>query len=197
MGSNGVVKKDFAKMACVWVDMERGLYDWGDMSQPKTRSGKFRVVKARILEDFGITKDYHDARNRIWEHPRFKAALSAERLRRDHGLVEVVQEMEEKGAPVSGIGNKIVELVKERLDADPDELSTKELLQYGPQWVRLGLELDGKVKGVQTQKIEMILQKVENKLDPEMLSDVMEKIRAHNVDKQKRLGLLIEGEVDE
>ena len=51
MGSNGVVKKDFAKMACVWVDMERGLYDWGAMSQPKTRDGKFLVVKARATKN--------------------------------------------------------------------------------------------------------------------------------------------------
>lgn len=193
----GASKRDFAKMAVIYVDQERGTYDWGDKPQPRTKSGEFRVVKQQILRDLGLTKDYHDARNALWENPKFKQALGAERLRRDHGLIEVAQEMQLAGTPVSGIGNRIVEMVSERLEADPDELSTKELLQYGPQWVRLGLELDGKVRGVQTQKIEMILQKVENKLDPEMLADVMEKIKAHNVEKQKRLGMLVEGECDE
>jgi hypothetical protein len=172
-------KRDFAKMAVIYCDMERGLYDWGSKPQPKTVKGEFRVVHSQILSDLGLNKGYHDAKNALWENPKFKQALSAERLRRDHGLMEVAKEME---------------AVKERLESDPDELSTRELLQYGPQWVRLGLELDGKVKSGQTQKIEMILQKVENKLDPEMLADVMDKIKAHNVEKQKKLGMLVEGE---
>lgn len=189
-------KRDWQKMAVIWVDMERGIYDWGNGSQPKNADGSYRVVKSQILKDLDLTTNYHNAKERLWANPKFLAALSAERLRRDHGLVEVAKEIE-RSTPVSGISNRILEMVKQRLDEDPGELSTKDLLQLGPQWVRLGLELDGKVKGAQQQKIEMVLQKVENKLDPEMLSEVMDKIRAHNIDKQKKLGMLIEGDASE
>jgi hypothetical protein len=184
-------------MATIWVDMERGTYDWGERSVPKNGDGSFRVVKQQILRDMRLTTDYHDQKRRLWENPKFKQALTAERLRRDHGLLEVAEEMEAKGAPISGISRRIVEMIQERLDGDPEELSTKDLLQLGPQWVRLGLELDGKVAADHRQKIELVLQKTENKLDPEMLADVVDRIREYNDEKQKRLGLLIEGEVEE
>ena len=60
----------FQKAVLIWVDMERGLYEWGK-KPPKNKDGSYRVVKSQILKDCGISRDYHDQKGRIWENPHF------------------------------------------------------------------------------------------------------------------------------
>jgi hypothetical protein len=191
----------FAEMAVIWVDMERGLYRMPDGTIPRHRDGTFRVVKAQIMRDVGLTTNYHDQKNRIWENPQFLSALDKERLRRDHGISTALERIEKNTGPVTLIADKIVDTIKRRLDDDEEELTTKELLQYGPAWIKLGLELEGKGESERQAGIEAILaeQAQTNRLNAEMVKDavgLLQKFRAQQ-DATLAAAGIIDGEAEE
>lgn len=196
-----LAKRDWLqKAAVIWCDMERGLYPWPGKA-PRTTQGELRVVKRQILKDLDISNDYHDQKGRIWENPEFLKCLALERRRRDVGIVDVVKEIEEYSGPISGIGNTIVSMVKQRLEDDPDELTTKELLQYGPQWIRLGLELEGKLESAKQQGIEHVLTGLvgNQQITSNMLDQALDLLRQSREMQDQSLAHagVIEGQLDE
>ena len=54
--------KWYNKAAFVWVDMERGVYDWGERTPPRNRDGSPRVVIRQVLIECGRSPGYgkHD-----------------------------------------------------------------------------------------------------------------------------------------
>lgn len=183
-------RKWFSRAAQLWVDMERGIYNWGENKPPRHRDGSYRVVKAQILKDLGLTTDYHNAKERIWENPTFLECVKRECQRRDHGIVDVIHEIEAVSGPISGIGNRIVELLQERLrDGNEEELSTKELLQYGPGWVKLGLELEGKLESQKEAGIEYVLGKVAQKdqVTNNMLDSALSLVKEYRMLQDRKL----------
>lgn len=192
----------FPKAAMLYVDMERGLYDWESVRDGRRyKRGSTIVMKSRILKDCGITTDYHDQVARIWNNPDFLKLVERERARRDHAIVDVIHDIEEISGPIKGIGDVLVGLISERLKSDPNELSTRELLQYGPQWVRLGLEVEGRLESQKQQGIEHVLATVSqgNKVTSTMLDQALDLVKEYRELQDRKLtnAGFIDGELDE
>jgi hypothetical protein len=183
--------------------MERGIYDWDAVTEGRRlRRGSTTVSKNQILRDCKITTNYAKADQRIWKSEEFQKLLKQERARRDHAIVEAVQEIEAVSGPIKGIGDKLITLIVKRLEEDPDELTTKELLQYGPQWVRLGFEVEGKLESQKAQGIEHVLSSLYqgNKVTSGMLDQALDLVREYRELQDRKLenaGMVIEGEGDE
>lgn len=157
-----VVRSWFPKAAMLWCDMERGLYDWGAKNPPKNGDGSYRVVKAQIFKDCGITIHYSDARRRIWRSPAFLKLLDMERARRDHGIEDVVEQIEAVSGPLMELRTKMHEKVAAVFERTPDAddpltLSPHEYVSQALGWSRYIDELVGRTKSQERQGIEAVI----------------------------------------
>ncbi len=193
----------FGRAARIWVDMERGLYDWGEKKPPRNGDGSLRVVKSQILKDLDITVDYHNARERVWQNPHFQRAVEIENRRRDVGIADVIKEIEAVSGPISELGDSLIGLLKERIREDPDDISTKELLQYGPGWVKLGLEIEGRLESQKEAGIGHVLLTVAGGERPKITVNMVDDVHGIILEYRKRQDRelesagIIEGELED
>jgi hypothetical protein len=193
------------KAATIWVDMERGIYDWSQVPKELRRKpNSTSVVRTQVLRDCGVSPNYRRAQERIWESPEFQRLLKEERARRDHALIDAARELEAVTGPIREIGDRMVTILKERLDADPEEFTTKELLQYGPAWVKLGLEVEGKVESQKALGIEHVLSRLaaNNSVTEAMMGQALNLVKEYREMQDRKFASagfdqVIEGECDD
>jgi len=189
-----VVRSWFPKAAMLWVDMERGLYDWGTKKPPRTGDGTYRVVRARILKDCGITVHYRDARPRIWRNPAFLTLLEKERARRDHGIADMVEELEKVSGPLVELREKMHEEVaavfRRTPDADnPWSLSPRDYVAQALSWSRYLDELVGRTKSQEEQGIAALVGALakNEQITSNMVDQALELVKEHRLLQDRRL----------
>jgi len=197
----------FPDAARTWVDMERGVYDWGERKVPRNKKGEYLVIKARVLTDCRITAKYANASWQIWSNPFFLKALEAERRRRDYGLEKVINELEAKSGPLRDTREKVITTVRDIFERTPDSddpmaLTPAQYVKEGREWIRYIDEVEGRFEGEKEATIESILaqQAGTNRITAQMMNTAMELLRSHRDDSEKRLrsmGVVIDGELDE
>jgi hypothetical protein len=189
-----VVRSWFPKAAMLWVDMERGLYDWGTMKPPRNADGSYRVVRARILKDCGLTVHYRDARPRIWRNPAFLTLLEKERARRDHGIADMVEEIEKLSGPLLELREKMHEEVAEVFRRSPDAedplaLSPRDYVAQALAWSHYLDELVGRTKSQEQQGIEAVIGALatNNQVTSSMVDQALELVKEHRLLQDRRL----------
>jgi hypothetical protein len=196
----------FARAASIYVDMERGIYDWGERKQPRHKDGSYRVLKGRILKDLGLAENYGLASERIWANPYFLEDLEAERRRRDFGLEKVVRELEVKTGPLRETRDKVITTVRDIFERTPDSedplaLTPAQYVKEGREWIRYIDEVEGRFEGEKEATIESILaqQAGTNRITAQMMNTAMELLRSHRDDSERKLRSMgvIEGSAEE
>ena len=184
----------FPKAVSIWVDMERGIYDWGERKTPRKMDGSFRVVHSRILKDLGMAQNYGDQHNRIWQNPYFLEDLTAERRRRDYGLEKVIGDLEAKTGPLRGTREKVITTVKDIFERTPDSddpmaLTPSQYVKEGREWIRYIDEVEGRFEGEKEATIESILaqQAGTNRITAQMMNTAMELLSKHRDESEKKL----------
>jgi hypothetical protein len=190
------------KAAMLWVDMERGLYDWGDEKPPRNGDGSPRVLRSRILSDCGLDPEYSNASSRIWNTPQFEELLQQERSRRDIGISNAVAEIEAVAGPISQMGEEILRKARTIFETDPDAddsqaLSPAQYLAEGRQWIRLGLEVEGKLESQRHQTIEEVLAKMtaNNQISSKVVEGALQLVAEYRELQDLRLGEIVDAEV--
>jgi len=153
-----------AKAAVIYVDMKRGLYDWGDRKAPRHGDGSYRVLKKQVLEDCSISPQYGGGKQTalIWENPEFLSLVKNEERRRDNSMGDVIGEIEGIKGPLTLMGEKIVSHVVEIFERPPDKedplaLSPAEYVRLGKEWFHEGLEVEGKLGSEKQKAIGQVL----------------------------------------
>ncbi len=193
----------FPQAASTYIDMERGLY-WTERGIKKkpNKDGTYPVVKRQILKDLGITVDYHDAKGRIWENPDFLKCLADERRRRDLGLACVTKEIEKVVGPLHETRAKVIENVKTIFERppdaeDPEALSPKDYVSSALQWIKYIDETEGRTESAKQQTLENIMADMAqaNRVSTEMMGSAFELLKQYRDEQDKKLGMLVEGEI--
>lgn len=193
----------FASAASILVDMERGLY-WTEHGIKKKpgKDGIYPVVKRQILKDLGITTDYHDAKNRIWENPEFLQCVADERRRRDLGLMTVTKELEKVTGPLHETREKVISNVKTIFERppdaeDPEALSPKDYVSSALQWIKYIDETEGRSEAKKQETLEAIMADMAatSRVSTEMMGDAMDLLKQYRDEQDKKLGMLVEGEL--
>lgn len=145
----------------LYVDMERGLYEWQG-TPPRNGDGSPRVVKRQILLDCDISPKYPQQNKYIWEHPDFVSLVEMERRRRDTGIAEVVKEIEATSGPLIDFQKTIHQNVRDIFERppdseDPEALSPKDYVAQGLAWSRYLDEASGRTKSQEEQAIQSVL----------------------------------------
>lgn len=189
----------FPKAACIFVDMERGIYPGWEKKKPK--DGKYPVIKKKILQDLDISTDYHDQKGRIWENPYFLKALELERRRRDTGLATVAKEMEKVVGPLHETREKVISNVKGIFEKEPDAedplaLSPKDYVAHALQWIRYIDETEGRTAAAKQAGIEHIMAEMATakRMDSEMIADVVGLMKQFNDQTMMKVGMIVDGE---
>lgn len=190
------------KAAALWVDMERGLYDWRPDRQPRHADGTPRVVKTRILTDLGFSKNYLPKSNTfIFGNPEFLAFLKEENSRRDYGIANAVAEIEAVSGegPLTRLDERLYELAIRDLEEDPESLATKDKIALYLQTHRLRLEMEGKVESAKQQGIEHVIAKLAagQQVTNQMVEHAMSLVREYRAMQDRKLADVLEGELDE
>ena len=172
------------RAAVIYVDMERGLYPWD--KQPFNGDGSYRVVRTQILTDCGVKSSYSGANKLIWSSEEFQRLLEQERLRRDSGIVDVVEKLEAVVGPVTKMGEAILKEVQAIFDRpadseDPTALSPAQYVSEARQWYKLGLEVEGKLDSTKQQGVADVISKLYqgNQITQQMLDSALELVREH------------------
>jgi hypothetical protein len=191
----------FPTAACIQVDMERGIYKPADGREWKRKG----VVKQEILRACGITTNYHNARERIWEHPAYLKCLEDERRKRDLGIQHVISDIEQQVGPLHAtrldIQKNMVALFAKAPDAeDPEALSPKDYATTSLQWIRYIDEVEGRGEARKQDAIADIAQSLAktNAVTSEAMADVASLMRQFHEQEMSKLGVIEgRGEWDE
>lgn len=196
----------FPQAATIYVDMERGTFDWGEKKPPRKKDGSYLVRTGLILTLMGKSPNYKSAHENIWNNPHFLRALEAERRRRDYGLEKVIHELEAKTGPLRETRDKVITTVKDIFDRVPDSedpmaLTPQQYVREGREWIRYIDEVEGKFEGEKEATIESILaqQAGTNRITAQMMNTAMELLRSHRDDSERKLRSMgvIEGSAEE
>lgn len=184
----------WTKAAQIWVDQERGLYDWGEKKRPLDGDGKPRVVKSQILIDCGMDPSQRDASKRIWRNTEFLKLLDKERRRRDVAIVDVVHEIEAVAGPLIQLRTKMQEHVqnvflREPDDEDPLALSPHQYVTDGLAWCKYIDELTGRTKSQSEVAIQNVVGELveQNKITAGIASEALGLIDKYRSQQDKQL----------
>lgn len=193
----------FPRAAMLWADQQRGIYPWPKPKKPKA-DGTYPVVKSQILKDLGITTDYHNQRQRIWENPFFLKALEVENRRRDLGIEKVTKEIEKVVGPLHETRSKVIDNVKKVFEREPDEedplaLSPQQYVKEGREWIRYIDETEGRTESEKEQTIDHIMSDMArtNRVNAEMIGEAMGLLTSHRREQDERLSVYIEGTAED
>ena len=201
-----VVLSWFPKAAMLYVDMQRGLYDWGDKKPPRHNDGSYRVVKAQILKDCGIVPTRSKQRVDVWENPEFLKLVKREQDRRDHAMQDIVQEIEAIKGPLMVMGDSIIEKVSDIFSREPDDddplaLSPAQYVKLGREWFHEALEVEGKIGSAKQQGIESVLATLaqNNQVTSTMVDQALSLVREHRALQDRKMASagVIEGTAEE
>lgn len=189
-----VVRSWLPKAAMLWVDMDRGLYEWGTRKAPRNGDGSYRVVRAQVLKDCGITVHYRDARPPIWANPAFLALREKERALCDHGIAEVVEQIERVSGPLLELREKMHEEVAAVFRRAPDAedlqaLSPRDYVAQALAWSRYLDELVGRTKSQEQQGIAAVIGALtrNNQVTSDMVDQALELVKEHRLLQDRRL----------
>ncbi len=198
----------YRKAAFIWVDMERGLYDWeaaGKSFVPRRRDGSFRVVISQVMADCGIAASYGD--NKWHESEEFQQLLAEERLRRDSGISDAVAVIEQSTGPLlvtrEAMHDHVREIFLRQPDAeDPLALSPDQYQKGALAWTRYIDEQLGRSSSQKEHALDTILagMHAERRITSEMMQSAVGLLREYRAEQDRRLsesGLLYEGEDDD
>lgn len=195
--------RDWLRQAArIYVDMERGLYDWGGRKQPKGKDGNNRIVKAQILRDCGKDTNQRKATERIWENPEFLGLLEDERRRRDTAITSVVREIEAVAGPLIELRTKMQENVQSVFERAPDDedplaLSPHQYVTDGLAWCRYIDELTGRTKSQSEQAIQSVVSELAqaNKITAGIAREVLDLSNQYREQLGEQLAGVLDGEL--
>jgi len=182
-------------MAKTLVDMENGLYQWPDGRKPTRPDGSPVVSKAELIRVAGY-KDTHSGRAyAAWfNDPYFKRQYALEKARREAAIPAIRDE-----GPINLLllGRRMVDELLLRLKHDPDSVSSSQLLQFAPQFIDKGLEIEarGRASDGTTNNIDQ-LNAVMGNLVVNMNADEREKFVTTAQDASAKRMQLIKGTID-
>ena len=195
------MKKWFPKAAFIYVDMERGLYQWPGKA-PTHKDGRPRVVKKQILIDCGLQPTYPRQTTEVWGSPDFNRLLDEERARRDHGVVDLIEKVEEVTGPLidfrTTMQENVISVFERRPDSeDPEALSPDQYQKGALAWSKYIDELTGRTNSQQEQGIQAIVTQMyaDRQVTSGMVSvipELMRKFMEHQDREMRRAGMLVD-----
>jgi len=209
---------DVAKKVLPWwprasmilVDMERGLYDWGERKRPMNGDGTYRVIHSEILRACEIAPVYGGGGKKqallVWEHPDFVSLVDRERARRDHAMQDVVAEIEAIKGPLMVMGDIVIAKVSDIFNREPDAddplaLSPAQYVKLGREWFHEALEVEGKIGSAKQQGIESVLATLaqNNQVTSTMVDQALSLVREHRALQDRKMASagVIEGTAEE
>jgi len=183
----------FPEAAAIWVDMERGLYDWKGKTRGKAED---RYVNRRqILRDLGMSDRYGN--EAVWRSKQFLDELDDERRRRDAGLNQAIEMVEREVGPLRSLAqtawpNVLAVFEREPDRDDPLALSPSQYVKEYREYLRLGLEVEGKLEANKQRGIELIASQMyaAGKLTGKMVDEVEDLMERFNAETEARLKAL-------
>ena len=126
-------------MAVGMVDMEQGVFQFPDGKIHRKADGSPLVIKTELVKLAGYAPCRSGHWDRWFKSEAFQHHVALERARRLHDLPDLVPY-----APTNLllVGRMMVDEVLARLKTNPDSFTNSQLLQNGPNFVKMGLELE-------------------------------------------------------
>jgi len=134
-------EKRLRQMAIAAVDMQKGIYLWPDGLSPVKPDGKPRMSNRELLRVGGYDPQYKYGGRVLFNDPFYKRQFDLELARRESRLPAIAAA---EPCDILKMGRTMLKELEIRLEHDPSSFSTTQLLQFGPTFYKLGLELDAR-----------------------------------------------------
>lgn len=132
-------EKRLLRMAKAMVDMQQGIYKWPDGRKAVKTDGSPVISKVELVRVGGYSSVRTGHQYRWFEDPYFKRQVALELARREANLPDV---LEENPINLLKLGQEMVEEARRRLIACPEDFTVTQLVTFGPQCLKLGLEIE-------------------------------------------------------
>lgn len=126
-------------MARAMVDMEQGIYIWPDGRKPVKKDGSPVISKVELVRVGGYSSVRTGHQYRWFEDPYFKRQVALEKARRETNLPDII---EQHPTALLQLGREMIDEARRRLKATPEDFTIAQLITFGPQVVKQGLELE-------------------------------------------------------
>jgi len=147
-------KRRLRLMAKATVDMERGIYEWPDGRKPVKANGEAVVERKELLRVGGYSEHYRLSGSILFSDPYYQRQCAYLRARMDKMLPAVFDEDGIDPERILGLGLLMFTELEKRVQADivrgpedHEKVTTAQLLQHSPAFLKLGLELRARAEG--------------------------------------------------
>ena len=175
-------EKKLLIMARGYVDMQTGVYEWPGGLKPVKPDGSPRISHRELLRHAGYSENQNSNGKALFTDPFFQREVRLETARREAQLPLV---LEPDPIDLLNLGRQMVKEVLIRLKQAPDGFTNGQLLHYGPNILKLGLELQlkerlaleegpNKVKPGRMQQFNTYIGTVVGKMSPEEREEFVE-----------------------
>lgn len=132
-------EKRLLKMAKALVDMEQGVYEWPDGRKAVRADGSPVISKVELVRVGGYAPYRTGHQSRWFEDPYFKRQVALEKARREANLPDI---LDSQPINLLKLGREMVEEARRRLIATPEDFTVSQLVTFGPQCIKMGLEIE-------------------------------------------------------